>query len=500
MAAEDETIEDMNLKLLRENRPDIIDALMYDPSKAFDEAIARGVLSRQNYSDLSSEKSSADKIRKCLDIVDGKGEESAKRFRNILCKLSKSYPRLGPWVKDYLHQVDGRRGEKESVHEEKKNHKDLWNEKQPDKDSNPKNPQAAVPAERLGLQVVTEDDLVDLISIGSGGFGEVFKGKHTKWQNMVAVKKFNADFQKSDIPKEIINQMKAQFVYTVQLLGLYMDSGKISGLVLEWMPHGSVEDFNKKVKAGWALRLRLLHEVALGMNYLHCMQPKHLLHLDLKTANILLNEHLNIKIADFGLCEVHQTTSLIFVEKDVITGTLPYMAPEHFDINEKQSKKWDIYSYAVVIWAVISCSEPYEGVETTRIQMFVKAPHHQRPTMPQDVPDPDLIKLMEQCWDKYPEERPFFDECAMRMEKMQKGKGEIKRDVDNALSVLQQRRPEEVNTPIQEQGSSDVCQQQRRSEEVNTSIQEQGSSDVCQQQRRSEEVNTSIQEQWSSDV
>ena len=100
----------------------------------------------------------------------------------------------------------------------------------------------------------------------------------------------------SDWKKEVNNLMKAQSVYKVRILGLYKDSGTISGLVLEWMPHGSVEDFNKKVDAGWALRLRLLHEVALGMNYLHSMEPKHLLHLDLKPANVLLNEHLNTKV------------------------------------------------------------------------------------------------------------------------------------------------------------------------------------------------------------
>ena len=100
----------------------------------------------------------------------------------------------------------------------------------------------------------------------------------------------------SNWKKEVNNLMKAQSVYKVRILGLYKDSGTISGLVLEWMPHGSVEDFNKKVDAGWALRLRLLHEVALGMNYLHSMEPKHLLHLDLKPANVLLNEHLNTKV------------------------------------------------------------------------------------------------------------------------------------------------------------------------------------------------------------
>uniref|UniRef100_UPI00358F1064 NACHT, LRR and PYD domains-containing protein 12-like n=1 Tax=Myxine glutinosa TaxID=7769 RepID=UPI00358F1064 len=100
MADEDETNEDVHVNLLMANRTNIVEALMHDPSKAFDEASARGVLNREDCDALAGEKSNADKIRKCLDFVDGKGEECAKTFLNILYKLRDSFPRLGPWVTD----------------------------------------------------------------------------------------------------------------------------------------------------------------------------------------------------------------------------------------------------------------------------------------------------------------------------------------------------------------------------------------------------------------
>uniref|UniRef100_UPI00358F5227 NACHT, LRR and PYD domains-containing protein 12-like n=1 Tax=Myxine glutinosa TaxID=7769 RepID=UPI00358F5227 len=111
MPDENDTEEDASVKLLRENRPNIIDALMHDPSKAFDEAIARGLLSREDYKELEGERSDPGKIRKCLDIVDGKGKEFAKIFLKILHDLRGSYPRLGPWIKD------APRREPTSVHE-----------------------------------------------------------------------------------------------------------------------------------------------------------------------------------------------------------------------------------------------------------------------------------------------------------------------------------------------------------------------------------------------
>ena len=109
MAAEDETNKDMNVNLLIGNRANIIEALMHDPSKAFDDARAT-VLNRQNYSDMKGEKTNADKVRMCLDIVDGKGEVSATKFLKILYKHRKSYPRLGPWI------TDDPKGEVSSVH------------------------------------------------------------------------------------------------------------------------------------------------------------------------------------------------------------------------------------------------------------------------------------------------------------------------------------------------------------------------------------------------
>ena len=117
MAAEDATSKDMNVNLLMVNRANIIDALMYDPSNAFDDVRATGVLSRQNYSDMEGEKTNRDKVRMCLDIVEGKGEESATKFLKILYKHRKSYPRLGPWVAEGPSKgvVDGPRREVKSV-------------------------------------------------------------------------------------------------------------------------------------------------------------------------------------------------------------------------------------------------------------------------------------------------------------------------------------------------------------------------------------------------
>uniref|UniRef100_UPI00358ECDEB NACHT, LRR and PYD domains-containing protein 3-like isoform X2 n=1 Tax=Myxine glutinosa TaxID=7769 RepID=UPI00358ECDEB len=96
MSADGETIK--AVKKLRQNRPNIVEALLHNPSPAFDEAIARSALSWEEYDQIVSRGSKADEIRQCLDTMDGKGEACAEKFLAILHDLRGSYPRLRSWV------------------------------------------------------------------------------------------------------------------------------------------------------------------------------------------------------------------------------------------------------------------------------------------------------------------------------------------------------------------------------------------------------------------
>uniref|UniRef100_A0A8C4R5Q4 CARD domain-containing protein n=1 Tax=Eptatretus burgeri TaxID=7764 RepID=A0A8C4R5Q4_EPTBU len=125
MADQGETNEGVNVKLMIENRTNIIEALSYSPSKVFDEVKAKGVLNREDYHRVLAQECDEEKIRKCLDIMEGKGEESAKIFLKILSNLPDTYPRLGPWIKD-----DGGR-EEESVQEADRILQDLPDEDLP---------------------------------------------------------------------------------------------------------------------------------------------------------------------------------------------------------------------------------------------------------------------------------------------------------------------------------------------------------------------------------
>lgn len=84
----------------------------------------------------------------------------------------------------------------------------------------------------------------------------------------------------------------AKFRYILPVYGICEDP---QGLVMEYMETGSLENLLATELLPWELRFRIIHETAVGMNFLHCMNPP-LLHLDLKPANILLDAHYHVKV------------------------------------------------------------------------------------------------------------------------------------------------------------------------------------------------------------
>lgn len=90
----------------------------------------------------------------------------------------------------------------------------------------------------------------------------------------------------------------AKFRYILPVYGICEDP---QGLVMEYMETGSLETLLANEPLPWELRFRIIHETAVGMNFLHCMNPP-LLHLDLKPANILLDAHYHVKVGFTSTC------------------------------------------------------------------------------------------------------------------------------------------------------------------------------------------------------
>ncbi|XP_023401622.1 receptor-interacting serine/threonine-protein kinase 2 isoform X2 [Loxodonta africana] len=221
------------------------------------------------------------------------------------------------------------------------------------------------------LPTIPYQKLADLRYLSRGASGTVSSARHSDWRVQVAVKHLHIhtpllDSERNDVLREAEILHKARFSYILPILGI-CNEPEFLGIVTEYMTNGSLNELlHRKTEypdVAWPLRFRILHEIALGVNYLHNMNPP-LLHHDLKTQNILLDNEFHVKIADFGLSKwrmmsLSQSRSSKSAPEG---GTIIYMPPENYEPGQKSraSVKHDIYSYAVITWEVLSRKQPFE--------------------------------------------------------------------------------------------------------------------------------------------
>ncbi|XP_075047420.1 ankyrin repeat and protein kinase domain-containing protein 1 [Mixophyes fleayi] len=276
-------------------------------------------------------------------------------------------------------------------------------------------------SERTGnlTEFKKEDFDNDWTTIALGGFGKVYKVRHKKWWSVYALK-CSSSFQEdpelesttyNSLMEEASKMEKIKFRYIVQIYGICINP---LGIVMEFMENGSLEKLIPTHTLSWQLKFRFIHEIALGMNFLHIMKPP-LLHLDLKPGNILLDEHLHVKISDFGLSKWKEnSTHKDYIERSHIRGTLNYIPPEMFlQSCRVAGTKYDVYSYSIVIWELLSEKKPFAG--NSMMSVIVKVAAGQRPPI-EDISEDgpvecqQMIDLMKRCWDQSPTARPCFSD------------------------------------------------------------------------------------------
>ncbi|TMS09967.1 receptor-interacting serine/threonine-protein kinase 2 isoform X1 [Larimichthys crocea] len=307
-------------------------------------------------------------------------------------------------------------------------------------------PSAAMGCMNIGsltstLPVIPYQKLTDLYYLSRGGFGTVFKAQHCDWRTTVAIKCLKLDSpvgerERNCLLKEAEVLHKARFNYIIQIFGI-CNEPEFFCIVTEFMSNGSLDlllhEKDMYPELAWPLRLRILYEIALGVNFLHNMNPP-LLHHDLKTQNILLDGEFHVKIADFGLSKWRQlSVSKGSGSKPTeMGGTVIYMPPEKYEASKSRRAdvKHDMYSYAIIMWEVLSRQIPFEEV-TNPMQIMFSVLRGIRPdtsldSLPADIPSREtLISLMTCGWTSNPDERPSFLKCLIELEPMVRNFDEI---------------------------------------------------------------------------
>ncbi|XP_066477395.1 receptor-interacting serine/threonine-protein kinase 4 [Tiliqua scincoides] len=271
------------------------------------------------------------------------------------------------------------------------------------------------------LKTFDSGEFVNWEKIGSGGFGQVYKVRHVHWKTWLAIKcspSLHVDEkERMELLEEAKKMEMAKFRYILPVYGICKEP---VGLVMEYMETGSLEKLLASEPLPWELRFRIVHETAVGMNFLHCMSPP-LLHLDLKPANILLDAHYHVKISDFGLAKCNGLSHSHDLSMDGLCGTIAYLPPERIkEKNRYFDTKHDVYSFSIVIWGVLTQKKPFSE-ENNILHIMVKVVNGHRPELPavsKSRPHAcnNLIKLMQKCWQDDPSKRPTFQEITSETE------------------------------------------------------------------------------------
>ncbi|GJU19320.1 serine-threonine/tyrosine-protein kinase catalytic domain-containing protein [Tanacetum coccineum] len=211
--------------------------------------------------------------------------------------------------------------------------------------------------------------------IGSGGYGHVYKGvlSINGKDTTVAVKRLNEKFGQG--LKEFLTEIHLlsgqQHPNLISLLG-YCDEGKEKIIVYEYAAYGSLDGYIRRhnrdessTTLTWLERLKICVDVARGLDHLHNHIGGHqtIIHRDIKSSNILMDENLVAKISDFGLSKLGVTGFGMSLIVSNGCGTPGYCEPEYY-ISGIVTEKSDVYSFGIVLFEVLCgrlCNEPDNG-------------------------------------------------------------------------------------------------------------------------------------------
>ncbi|CAN6721485.1 unnamed protein product [Malus baccata var. baccata] len=265
--------------------------------------------------------------------------------------------------------------------------------------------------------------------IGKGGFGTVYKGILADGR-VVAIKKSKMvdQGQIEQFINEVVVLSQINHRNVVKLLGCCFET-KVPLLVCEFVNHGTLFEYihnttnSFKFHAPWEIRLRIATETAGVLSYLHSAASVPIIHRDVKSTNILLDENLTAKVSDFG------ASRLVPLDKaqlsTMVQGTLGYLDPEYLQTSQLTEKS-DVYSFGVVLAELLKALSFDKPEEERNLAMyFLSALKDDRLLQVLDdciVTEANIEQLKEvsnlakRCLRIKGEERPTMKEVAMVLE------------------------------------------------------------------------------------
>eukprot|EP01018_Ginkgo_biloba_P020251 Gb_31861 [translate_table: standard] len=225
---------------------------------------------------------------------------------------------------------------------------------------------------KVGYPKISHRELIDATNgfneanlLGVGSFGAVYKGIFRDGR-MAAIKVLN--LQNEEAHKSFSTECKAlSRVRHRNLVKIITSCSNLEfkALVLEFMPSGSLEKHlysDNVFELHLRERVKIAIDIAHAMEYLHYQSPVQVVHCDLKPANVLLDENMTARVADFGIARITCANSMdLYTSSIKVKGSVGYIAPEYGQ-GGMVSAKGDVYSYGILLLEMLTRRRPTDDM------------------------------------------------------------------------------------------------------------------------------------------
>ena len=302
------------------------------------------------------------------------------------------------------------------------------------KSFNPTNPVMHISPQKLDSLIVKISDFDKIANIGSGAFGRLYRARERRTGKEYAVKILQTNLEDPQERKmfmrevEILASLDHPCVLSLRGFVPYQKQGDEAAIITEYMNGGSLQAVIKKEASGspprgWndTQKLIVLYGVAVGM---YVLRSKNIIHRDLKPDNILLNDNLEPKVADFGLSKFVEKGATMY--QTVQGGTAVFMAPEIYE-GGSYDYSVDVYAYGMLVYCTLTGLTPFSDCATPFLisQRVCKG---ERPPIP-DYINESWRALIEACWDHSPAQRPSFEQIVTELASVNFATGSVNPDV-----------------------------------------------------------------------